>query len=285
MEERTKACKKVTYLLTIRYGGRIITGMLTSVGIFAFKEIPRHEHKKEWEMHYIVDGRGWFRNGTRFERFTQGAIFFSPPGTDHEAHSDNHSAFPYYHILFNPDSRTLTKLLALANWAKEEEGKPFGPLNAANHASTALNELRLRFSSADVWANEAADHLFSVFLCDLLDGQYAPKSRNERPFLEAVLERMHASLTGTLDLDELAREQGIDKAYLIRRFKQATGIPPHRYFLDLKLKNAAFQLRHGNFPIKAIAADLGFYDEFHFSKQFKLCFQVSPTDYRLGVRP
>ena len=68
------------------------------------------------------------------------------------------------------------------------------------------------------------------------------------------------------------------------KFKAQFGVTIHRYILSFKVEQAISYLK--NFPemqIKEIAYNLGFYDEYHFSKQFKNLTGLSPTEYRKKV--
>ncbi len=66
-----------------------------------------------------------------------------------------------------------------------------------------------------------------------------------------------------------------------KHFKQAFNKSIHQYMLERKIDLAKYYL--SNFPslrIFEIAEMLGFYDQFHFSKQFKSFLGVSPLAYR-----
>lgn len=260
--------------------------MVRAVAVYSFKEIPRHMHAGSWELHYILSGAGWFRNGTSVQRFGPGSLFFSPPNIEHEAESEDGEPFPYYHVLFDPDATDKAILEDIARGvggpARRTAVQPFALSAMPALAGPVFNTLLLRAGAVGRWRAVGASAHFRSLLCGLADGEYEYRSRTESTFLDRTLSAMYASLTTDLDLDALAAEFSWDKSHLIRRFKAVTGRPPHGYFMDLKLKNAAFLLRHGELPVKAIAADLGFYDEFHFSKLFKKRFGVSPSGYRRG---
>ena len=65
------------------------------------------------------------------------------------------------------------------------------------------------------------------------------------------------------------------------KFKAAFSTTIHRYMLTYKTEEAISYFK--TFPhmtIKEIAYNLGFYDEYHFSKQFKKVTGISPKEYK-----
>lgn len=73
----------------------------------------------------------------------------------------------------------------------------------------------------------------------------------------------------------------LSPSHCIRVFRQAYGVTPHAYFLERKLALAKNLLRNTRLPIKRIAHDLSFADEYYFSNVFKQKVGVTPRAYRM----
>ncbi len=73
--------------------------------------------------------------------------------------------------------------------------------------------------------------------------------------------------------------------HFARVFRSLTGKSPKEYVLEARIEAARAYLRGSSLPVKRIAAELGFHDEFHFSRQFSRRVGVSPTRYRMENRP
>jgi AraC-like DNA-binding protein len=57
---------------------------------------------------------------------------------------------------------------------------------------------------------------------------------------------------------------------LTKRFRQEMKKSVHEFITDVRMQKAYFLLQHyPNMRIKEIAYQLGFYDEYHFSRTFK----------------
>lgn len=78
----------------------------------------------------------------------------------------------------------------------------------------------------------------------------------------------------------LADRAGVTPQHLGRLFRELTGRSPKEYVLEARVEAAKAYLRGSSLPIKRIAAELGFHDEFHFSRLFSRRTGTSPSAYR-----
>lgn len=82
---------------------------------------------------------------------------------------------------------------------------------------------------------------------------------------------------------ELAEMMNVSVKTAENKFKLLFGKTIHRYMLDYKIKEAmSYFDMFPEMSIKEAAYNLGFYDEYHFSKQFKRVVGVSPYKYKKG---
>lgn len=88
-------------------------------------------------------------------------------------------------------------------------------------------------------------------------------------------EYLHAHYRDAIPLEQLAAVAGVSKYHLIRTFRAAVGMPPHMYQLRLRLTRSLLMLR-GGVPLSAIAYDLGFADQSHFTRAFRAEFGTTP---------
>jgi len=87
----------------------------------------------------------------------------------------------------------------------------------------------------------------------------------------------------------LAKELGMSKAVLYKKFNALVKIPIGEFIKSMRLKRAAFLLTHDKFNISEIAWKVGFTDRKYFSKEFKRFYGKSPSeyldDYEKGSKP
>lgn len=75
-------------------------------------------------------------------------------------------------------------------------------------------------------------------------------------------------LSQPLQLDNLAAEAGFSRYHFLRRFRQASGVTPMQFLRGLRVEAARTLLLTTPLPLRSIAAQVGFADEYHLSRVF-----------------
>jgi len=82
----------------------------------------------------------------------------------------------------------------------------------------------------------------------------------------------------------LARVSGVSEAHFARSFKQAFGMPPHRYLLTRRIERATALLRDTELPITEIAFQTGWESLGSFGRTFRDITGESPGAIRERAR-
>jgi len=80
-------------------------------------------------------------------------------------------------------------------------------------------------------------------------------------------------------LARLSEVAGLRRTELVRAFRRQTGLTPHAWLTDRRVRAAQALLRHGEAPGQ-VAAATGFFDQAHFTRAFKARLGVTPGAYR-----
>jgi AraC-like DNA-binding protein len=101
----------------------------------------------------------------------------------------------------------------------------------------------------------------------------------------AACDYMHSHYGTDLTLQELAAVAGLSKFHFLRVFRRHTGMTPHVYLTQLRVRMARLRIAAGT-PLAAVAAECGFVDQSHMCRHFRRVIGVTPGVYaRLcGVR-
>ncbi len=108
-----------------------------------------------------------------------------------------------------------------------------------------------------------------------------PKISNEKVKMNIVREFLKENYTKNISIGQLSKAVNLSPYYLIRSFHKNYGLPPHAYQNQLKLQAAKEDLLKSK-SMASIALEHGFYDQSHFTRQFKRTYGVTPNNYRKG---
>lgn len=98
--------------------------------------------------------------------------------------------------------------------------------------------------------------------------------------LQRVLNHLPKHLSDPLDATSLARLADVSVAHFRRMFQEATGLPPHRYVLSLRLERARVLLTQSSLPIARIAQECGFASQSHLTAAFRAAHAATPAQFR-----
>jgi AraC family transcriptional regulator len=135
------------------------------------------------------------------------------------------------------------------------------------------------------------ERLAGVMLEQTLRTLTTPGSRGIHPShvhffrLQAVLNFVHDNPTRNLSVSKLASLAEVSQAHFCRIFRDAMGVPPHRYVLAARLDLARKLLTQSSLPISRIAEESGFSSQSHLTACFRSAHSTTPAQYRANRRP
>ncbi len=124
-----------------------------------------------------------------------------------------------------------------------------------------------------------ASSYLNILLCELSESTIYDKSKYA---LATNIKQMLATSTNkNFSNKEIARRLNVGVRTAETTFKECFGMSIHQFQLIQKVERAKFYLEYyPQMKIIDISLSLGFYDEYHFSRQFKKSTGISPTEYR-----
>lgn len=133
---------------------------------------------------------------------------------------------------------------------------------------------------ADSLAAALAARLFA-----LQTRRTAPIERRALPAwrLRRVIEYIEAHLDAELTLAELATVAGFSLSHFKAMFKQATGVPVHRFVLERRVERARLCLLEGRANVTQIALETGFAHPSHLARCMRRVLGVSPSQVAASV--
>ena len=150
----------------------------------------------------------------------------------------------------------------------------------------AVRDLAVRSLSpaSRLQQEETLLHLLApLLLSHAEDAETLPRPGWEQPGIKRTKEYLQEHYAEEVSLQELARLANLSPSHFSSVFRLVVGLPPHAYQTQLRLEHAKTSLAQG-FDVGTVAHATGFFDQSHFTQQFKRRYLVTPGSSRKTVR-
>lgn len=129
--------------------------------------------------------------------------------------------------------------------------------------------------------DEAATHLSGCILKEILffTSRYVNAGDKTRVPLLAM-KYIHHHFAENINIDQLAQIEHMSCTSLRNIFKRHTGISPNEYIIAQRISAACQLLSQTDQAVSEIAANVGYNDQYYFSRIFKKKVGIPPLQYR-----
>ncbi|HBW19808.1 MAG TPA: AraC family transcriptional regulator [Actinobacteria bacterium] len=246
---------------------------------FVTHRYGRHAHET-YTFGVIESGVEEFDYGGRLLRAGRGAVALLDPDVVHTGQAGAPEGWTY-RVLY-PEVALVRSIAAELGW---RGGTPSFPDTVLYDARTAA-ALRAAHLSAERGDRLASSSLLRSALAAVLSAHSRPGAGLRRSTgsrapaaVAAARELITSRLADPPALDELAAATGLSPFALLRAFRAETGLPPHAYLNQLRVRQARALLDLGLGPAE-VAARTGFADQAHLTRHFKRVVGVPPGAYQ-----
>jgi AraC family transcriptional regulator of arabinose operon len=129
-----------------------------------------------------------------------------------------------------------------------------------------------------IYAAHSLTHLMGLILRHKEEFGYGESSVRER--IEKNINFMREHLREPLTVATLAALVNLSRSHYTTSFRRVTGYAPLSYLNHLRMQRAVQLLNTTDLSIKHISDQLGFSDQFYFSRAFAKMHNHSPTEHR-----
>lgn len=122
--------------------------------------------------------------------------------------------------------------------------------------------------------------VLSLILAETYDREKRHTTLEQNKHVTNVVRYMYKNLGKNLTLEQIVEEFDLSKSYLNAIFQKHTQHAPMDFFINLKMKRACRLLRTTELYIYEVAQQLGYEDQYYFSRVFKKVVGMSPKEYK-----
>lgn len=257
---------------------------ITDIGFYPQAEFHFRERKKGAAGNIVilcVDGSGWLETLGNVYKIEKNTACLIPVGIPHKYGSDAQKPWTIYWMHLEGKKANLFVGQNAATYKLALE-LPSASLHRIRLFDEIYSNMEMTYNQKSV---EYANLLVWNFLASILyNDQYCRKSQfKKQNLVELTMEIMRQNLHCNLDLKDFSSKAGISVSQLSSIFKQHTSTSPMNYYSLLKIQKCCQLMEDPHKRIKEIAIELGFEDQFYFSRLFKKIMGISPARYRAGL--
>lgn len=241
-----------------------------------------HLHAHEFtELFYILEGGGRFLVRSEHFAVQKNDFVIVLPGTEHAESSD--PGTPLSYIVIGLEGISLQVSRQSSGFYKGS-GASKGAL-----LSQLLLAMVEESTARQAGFEQLCDSLFQVLLVYILrmGGQSLllreaddPVRSHERQRMIWVKQYLDEHLQQDISLADLEPFINLNRYTIIRYFKQAFGVTPMRYLMEIRFNEACFYLETSDTSIRQIAELCGFHSSNYFTQIFEKHKGMSPSAYR-----
>lgn len=202
------------------------------------------------------------------------------PGEVHDGHDATGRGWSYRMSYVAPES---LRQAAIGLWGKDR-GMPYIRKGVLEEPELAALFLRLYAGlRKNALSALEASTLWILFVSEILRryGEYR-EPRRLRPDIHKALAFLQENGDNGVSLNELAELVSLSPWHFLRVFGEETGLTPHAYVAQARVRNAEKLLRAGLTPADAAAA-AGFADQSHMTRWFRRILGTTPAAYQREI--
>lgn len=225
-------------------------------------------------FHYVRAGKGTlFLNGKEYKiNAKQGFIIPANVLAFYQADAED----PWDYYWFHLGGPMVMELFAKAGI--DANNPVYSSLSDTSHVETICKELLLNYQREYYCLGKVYE--FFDFIISNSVNTPLHFADSKLVYVRKVIKYIRVYYCEQINVEKISESVGLNRSYLTRLFKEATGQSIQDYLCSYRMNVASRMLQETTQSIQYIAYAVGYTDAFTFSKAFKRYSSLSPTEFR-----
>ena len=225
-------------------------------------------------LHYVFEGEGVLRIDDKEFKVKSNSFFLLPPDVLVQYQADEKKPWQYAWIHFHGFKST--EIVRSIGMTRKEP--VYVPIEENSQLKDAVINLIMYKE------NECIGYMYILF--DKMNRwtrhveKKAGTNLRTMNYMREAIQYINTKYCESIMVQQIADHCGVDRAYLSKIFKYATGKTLQEYLIQFRIKRAKQLLKDTDLSVKYVSYSVGYNDPFTFSKVFKKQEGVSPSVWR-----
>ena len=217
---------------------------------------PLHNHSSVFSIGIILNGSIRLCKAGCFSVYTDSQIFIIPPYVPHALDSIGKASL--LTICINKNKISEININKIINRITFLYTKTFN-LGSLSNAQLSLLAENISYCKH-----------FSAY-------------KSVTPQIKKLRQMLEFSPEISINIEKMAKSAYMSKYHFIRKFKKETGLTPHQFQIQNKIRKAQ-RIFNNSESLAELAMETGFFDQSHFIRYFKKIIGLTPSAYKKSLR-
>lgn len=261
----------------------LIVGSCGTYRLSKRKSLPTHRPKGrvDYQLLYIATGQAHFFFDGKEEMVHAGNIVLYSPGEEQKYiyYAEDHPEVFWVHFT----GYDVRNILRYYKFKRDQHVYYTGTVPEFRWIFTRMiQEMQL---CRPLYEEMLASLLNDLMLLINRQSAYSHTTINSiQSEIEQAVSYFNEHYNEDISVNDYAKAHHISTNHFIRNFKQYVGMAPMQYIVSIRMTNAQTLLESEDYPIKEVAAIVGYNDALYFGQVFKREVGMPPSRYRKEQR-
>lgn len=224
-------------------------------------------------VYFTLDGEAFVKSQTQTIKMQKGKCYFIPAGLEFEYWCEDKLTQLFFHV-------NVTENCGLDVFGDVKK------IATIDVDQSTMQGITQSYTSPTFLSALTTENYLNLAIYRFMDAYGINKLPSKGLSSEIVLaiKYINSHLSAQLSTEEIAREIFISQSSLNKKFKEQMNTTLGKYIDELLFGKAEIMLSKSDLTIKKISEELGFCDQFYFSRKFQSTFGISPLKYRIKAK-
>lgn len=246
---------------------------------------PHHTFGPAMRSHYLIhcilSGKGIYRTSIRDHsasyQLHQGQAFLIEP--NHIVHYSADGDDPWEYIWIEFDGLKAREFVHQAGLSREH------PIfhTTASGSEDVFAPLLHMLKHPDLLPAQTMGYAYLFFGCLIQHSATArpmPANDIKKFYVQSTADYIENHYMEDITIENIAEHLGLNRSYFSKLFKKMTGKSPQEFLITYRIHKSCEYLRSTNLTIADIASQVGYPNQFHFTRAFKSIMNLPPNEWR-----